>query len=100
MEFTKIMVGFSQQEQNLLSGLDAAVGNVPSFLLEIFSRYVSPIIAVVCLGLLLILFGKAGFEATKMKETFETNTFGIILLGVIIAICLSFFIWGPKMLGK
>lgn len=86
-------------EDQIFSGLESALGGIPDFGMRIFSKLVSPIIAVVMVGILLIMFAKVGFSASRIKETFETHMFSILVCVITLIISASFSVWGWAMLG-
>lgn len=96
---TSAIMKVTATEDQIFSGLETALGGIPNFGMRIFSKLISPIIAAFMVGILLIMFAKVGFSASRIKETFETHMFSILACVIILIISVSFSIWGWAMLG-
>lgn len=102
MDFTKIMVAYvpSEQEQNIINGLQAAVGGREMFFMQIVGQFVTPYIVVACIVLFLFIILKTGFDEAKIKGNFLDNARILVVLAVVFLIASSWTTWAYIMLGK
>ncbi|MEG0020645.1 MAG: hypothetical protein RR728_08865 [Oscillospiraceae bacterium] len=102
MEFTRIMTAYTptEQEQNLINGLNAAIGGREMFFMQIIGQFVTPYIVVGCIVLFLFIVFKTGFDEAKVKANFLDNAKILVILALVFLIASSWSVWAYAMMGK
>lgn len=86
-------------QEQILAGLDSALGGISDFFINIIGLYVCPMAAVACVAALLFTVLRAGFGASQMKEQIESHLMKVALLIICIMLSLGFTVWANIIVG-